>query len=240
MAFGSGVEISIRFVLSGTEPGSDVPLSTIELSKLLALQACVVVFAVFLAGTALTLMKSEGVTWRERLGRRQRDAQGVEGVAAAFTAVLTVGLVSAYATQLLGVSGEGLPSGPETGTTLQIVAASLLAGLSEELLVLALPCIIVRHMVGPERRVWFAVGVVGLVALRMAYHLYQGPSAIQHLPWALAMIWVFYTYGQVLAMILAHTLFDVLVFSSSIDGWFIWTLLVATPLLTQNRPQRST
>lgn len=86
-----------------------------------------------------------------------------------------------------------------------ILKTGVLAPVSEELLVVALPLMILRR----EAPRWLkgrrlVVVVTVLVAARMAYHLYQGVYSLTHLPWALATVLLYITYRAVWPIIIAH------------------------------------
>lgn len=84
------------------------------------------------------------------------------------------------------------------------------AGLDEELIVLALPVVLLRA--GWPRllhRRWPLVAVVaGLVAARMAYHLYYGTFAFALVPWALVAALLYIRWGQVWPLIIEHAFYN--------------------------------
>lgn len=97
-----------------------------------------------------------------------------------------------------------------------IAATSLLAGITEEVLALAVPVLFAGYVLsrGPEwlrRRRTPAIWALGatLVAVRMTYHLYQGSAAVSHLPWAVATVALYLHTRRLLPIVVAHVVADV-------------------------------
>lgn len=228
VAYGLGVYTSLQYVAGRHDVRTGAAPTPAEISASLAGSACLVLFALLVSAIAITRLQPFGVTWRDWLGLDSRG--GLEGALAAFVAVFTAGLAGWLAVSLLGQTGGGLPTGLEGGTLRQVAVAGLVAGVGEELVVLALPCIVLRCAARHLRPGWILAALVGLVLARMAYHLYQGPSALAHVPWAAAMIWAFYRYGQVWSLVLAHVVFDWVVMGTDALPVAVWVLLAVLPL----------
>lgn len=90
------------------------------------------------------------------------------------------------------------------------------AAFGEELIVVAVPVMILRYFeprigAGRTRLLvragWVGCGLTGFVAMRVAYHLYQGTAVIWLLPWAIWTVWAFWRWrhpGLLLGLIAAH------------------------------------
>ena len=81
---------------------------------------------------------------------------------------------------------------------------ALMAGPTEEIVVLLLPLVLLR-----AGRLPWSVVIAGCLALRLAYHVYYGVPALGLEVWALAMIFIYLRTRAVLGMIIAHTMWDV-------------------------------
>lgn len=85
----------------------------------------------------------------------------------------------------------------------------LVAGLGEELLVLALPVVLLRHSAPRWLARHGALVIVLLVALRMSYHVHYGVWALSLVPWAAAVAWLYLRFGRVWPLILQHAGYDI-------------------------------
>lgn len=134
------------------------------------------------------------------------------------------------------------------------VATSVIAGLVEELCALAVPIWIAERVISTcnasprSRRIVLATLGVVLVAVRIAYHLYQGPPAFGHLLWAVATVALYLRTRQLAPIIVAHIFTDLVGFFStplSLDSAWLWvaiqlapTLLAGAGLLALDRRRR--
>lgn len=156
------------------------------------------------------------------------------------------GCVAAGAALTLQLAGRGLdqvfdlvtPPGTSAGRTPAPVfvdaAYGSLAGLSEELIVLALPLTVIRLLAPRWLRGWrLALPVVVLAVARLLYHLYQGWDAVllTHVLWAPGMVLVYLWCRRVWPLIVQHAAFNLGLIPLS-QGWWDtpvwWTVSVST------------
>lgn len=86
------------------------------------------------------------------------------------------------------------------------------AAVGEEFIVLALPVVLVRYTTPHllTRRAGVVAVVIGLVILRMAYHLYYEQSALMLVPWAVVTALLYLRIGRVWPLIIAHAAYNTL------------------------------
>lgn len=132
---------------------------------------------------------------------------------------------------------------------LEAAVASTRAGITEEILQLALPTGTIILLAGavnayrarrsktpfPTRSIWIIAGIVGVLSssfLRGVGHLYQGEtSAVSGLIWGAALAGVFLWVRSIWPLVLSHVLYDLSVASySSLTGLTV-QLVVAPALL---------
>lgn len=82
---------------------------------------------------------------------------------------------------------------------------SLLAGVQEEILVLAFPIVVLR-ITGVR---WRWIGAY-CVAARVSFHIYYGWTAAFLALWAITMVYLFAHYRGLLGVIVGHSLYDTL------------------------------
>lgn len=166
-------------------------------------------------GATETLGKAAQREWW--WGRRaSRPGANALSVAVFFGSVV----IGAVLVQLLhSAGGPALASGSQ-GPWTYVTLTALGAGVGEELVVVALPVVLVRFC-WPGRR-WSTGAAVGFVALlaclRLAYHLYYGPSTLTLVLWAVAVPIVYLKVGKVWPLILCHLAYDLWV-NVTIPGW---------------------
>ena len=95
--------------------------------------------------------------------------------------------------------------------------AALLAGPTEEIVVLVVPLVFLRA----ARWRWPAV-ITAMLVLRLAYHVYYGVPAVGLMVWAVAMIVIYLRTHAVVGLIVAHSLWDVMGMVA-----LHWSLIVA-------------
>ncbi|MFJ4679176.1 type II CAAX prenyl endopeptidase Rce1 family protein [Kitasatospora sp. NPDC088783] len=106
-------------------------------------------------------------------------------------------------------------SGTGTGSTLWgDAAASVAAGISEEIVVLVLPVLAARRIaqavVGVRLRRAGAVALVlVLVVARLSYHLEYGLAVVSLVPWAAVCVLLYLRSGTVLPFMVAHAAYDI-------------------------------
>lgn len=142
--------------------------------------------------------------WPWKRQRRRLSATDVAVVAGGSGVVLLLVVVGSMAiaqplhtVNLINYQVGGIP-GPPPAVWMQ----SADAGISEELLVLAVPVTVLRYL---RARLWPALVV--LVCLRLAYHLYYGwIGVIWLLPWAVGAALVYWRWRSplLLAVVIVH------------------------------------
>lgn len=110
--------------------------------------------------------------------------------------------------RVLDLNPPGVLEAASEATLWHEVASAVLAGVGEELLVLALPVVLLRRYFGHLSGAGPVVLFVGLVAMRMSYHLYYEAWAFAHLPWAIVITALYLKFGVVWPLILAHAGFN--------------------------------
>ena len=133
-------------------------------------------------------------------------ALGLAVAAASYVAILVVYFSFAAAFGLPTVEEAYAPEivGPELDL-LTILAVSTLNPVFEEIFV----CGYLITVVKETRGLWPAINASA--ALRLLYHLYQGPAAIvQILPLGLVFVYWYARTGRLWPLVIAHALFDAL------------------------------
>lgn len=160
-----------------------------------------------LALAAVAVLLTSRAAAREWLIGRPRPPRG----AGVITAAATIGaLLAGYWLML----ATGIPQNPaataDGGPLGYQLVRSVAAGVGEELIVLALPVVLLRHTAPAvlRRRAGLVAVVGGLVLLRMAYHLYYEEWAAALLPWALATALVYLWAGRVWPLVLTHASYN--------------------------------
>lgn len=198
-AFGPGIATSIWLLFS--EPAASTvsdPLGSL-ITGLWFLSAGLV----FAFGATRAL--AGGDVTREWL-RGRPDAQPGSGLLSAGGALLA--LLIGYAL-FVALSPELRTQSADGPLWFELTWRVLVAGLGEELLVLALPVVLLRHS-APR---WLArhgtLVIVLLVALRMSYHVHYGVWALSLLPWAATAAWLYLRFGRVWPLIFQHAGYDI-------------------------------
>ena len=120
-----------------------------------------------------------------------------------------------FAEVLGGVINAALQTGhyptsqPNAPELIFATAASIQAGVVEELVVLAFAVVTLRQA---GRPLW-EVTIVVLV-LRGSYHIYYGPGVLGILVWAALFYWIYLRTGNVLVLMVAHAGWDAVGFLS--------------------------
>jgi hypothetical protein len=135
---------------------------------------------------------------RPAVGRaaRMRDVNLAAVVVAG--GVLTAGVMTAIAS----VTGYAVASG--LGWSWYAVVLALLAGPLEEVVVLAVPVLLLRSARQPLWRI-----ALLLLALRLSYHVYYGWPSVGIVVWGVVALTVYWRTGRVLPVVIAHSGWDV-------------------------------
>ncbi len=151
-----------------------------------------------------------------------------------------------FAEVLGGVINAALQTGhyptsqPNAPELIFATAASIQAGVVEELVVLAFAVVTLRQA---GRPLW-EVTIVVLV-LRGSYHIYYGPGVLGILVWAALFYWIYLRTGNVLVLMVAHAGWDAVGFLSQrwpgvagvgvLFAIAIWIAAPVTWLVERNR-----
>ncbi len=154
-----------------------------------------------------------------------------------------------FAEVLGGVINAALQTGhyptsqPNAPELIFAMAASIQAGVVEELVVLAFAVVTLRQA---GRPLW-EVTIVVLV-LRGSYHIYYGPGVLGILVWAALFYWIYLRTGNVLVLMVGHAGWDAVGFLSQrwpgvagvgvLFAIAIWIAAPITWLVERNRPRR--
>ena len=142
---------------------------------------------------------------RDWFERRLWWRSSIVYLAALMVSVIVMGLLS-------GLRGSGdypEAEGADLVRALSIVPQSLMAGIGEELLLVAF-LVVAMERLGANGPTIYVVAVV----LRIAFHLYYGPPVMGLVIWALVAVWIFRRTRTVMPLIIVHTLWDVNALSS--------------------------
>ena len=102
------------------------------------------------------------------------------------------------------LGGGQYPFARGTWAALPAVLLALGAGPTEELALLALPVVLLRQAREPVWR-----GALVLVSVRLSFHIYYGIGVLGLSVWAVVVLALFLRTGRALPLIVAHSLFDV-------------------------------
>jgi hypothetical protein len=158
--------------------------------------------------------KKAGWTWTElgvaRLPRTWSERRLWWRSAIVYVAALWAsGIIMALLSGLNGSGGYPTEEGADAARILGILPQSLMAGIGEELLLVAF-LVVAMERLGAKAPLIYTVAVI----LRLAFHLYYGPAAIGLVLWALVAVWIFRRTRLVMPLIIVHTLWDVNALSS--------------------------
>ncbi|KNX35862.1 hypothetical protein VV01_21535 [Luteipulveratus halotolerans] len=203
VSYGLGVLASVVILRDGYGAGTSA--STMADGPLLLSECVLIGLGLLLAGCAAgALGRSALREWA--VGRRPRRP-GAGALAAGLVTVANLVGFWLFA----WINPPEPPQDPATHALWYDLIRPMVSGaLGEELIVLALPVIVIRRT-APRflQRPRSLVLVLGaLVLMRLAYHLYQGVWAGSHLPWAVAAVLLYRWTGRVWPQIAAHAFWD--------------------------------
>lgn len=229
-AYGLAIIKSIDVLLHGYGSTTVSHASQRDDVRTPVLASCLLVVALTLASMAVRLVGAPQCEWL--IGTTPaRRGRGIFTVGALM-------LSSVAGVYLVADAGAAVgPTNPvHHALWFDLVFAVTQGALGEELLVLALPLVLIRHAAPHvlERRSSIARVVAVGVALRLAYHLYQGVWSLSHILWAAAAIVLYLWSGRVWPQIIAHALYDVVAVlwnHDAIGGGVQWLALIAFPLV---------
>ena len=153
---------------------------------------------------AVPLLAREAPSW----GRPRPSGKRVLRTLLAFCLAWLALLAGGIAMRMLGSLPHPVDRATWEGVPGLVVA--VLAGPTEEIVVLVVPLVFLRAARWP----WWAV-LTTMIALRLAYHVYYGFPVIGFALWAAAMVLIYLRTHAVLGLILAHSTWDIGVMCAS-------------------------
>ncbi|MFC4309535.1 CPBP family intramembrane glutamic endopeptidase [Steroidobacter flavus] len=203
-AFGYFVVASVTAVFSpDISSAAAAPVSDAELLGL-------VTYEIFLLALIGPFLVMRGWRWSDvGMAPTLQDT----GMGLVLTAAGYMGYIAAWSVYSVFISQDGDAVPIETGVQASTaVLLSVVNGFFEELFV----CGYLINALKKRRSVVFAINVS--VAIRLAYHLYQGPIAVPSiLPMALIFGYWFAKTGRLWPLVVAHALMDFLALSPYIE-----------------------
>jgi len=172
--------------------------------------------------------KKAGWTWSElgvaRLPRTWSERRLWWRSAIVYVAALWVsGIIMALLSGLKGSGDYPTEEGADAARIIGILPQSLMAGIGEELLLVAF-LVVAMERLGARAPLIYTVAVI----LRLAFHLYYGPAAIGLVLWALVAVWIFRRTRLVMPLIFVHVLWDVNALSAEFLPVFTGLIMLAT------------
>jgi len=158
-----------------------------------------------------------GIGWPRRADGRPGAAQSLRIAAWAVAALGVGGTVTA---ELAGRHHLVQPVHQDYGYFIFTMAASLAAGVVEELVVLAFVVTTLRQARRPLAEI-----LVVAILLRCSYHDYYGLGVAGIAIWAAVFIWLFLRTGSVLPMLVVHVLWDMSIYAG--ERWDVALVLRA-------------
>jgi len=148
--------------------------------------------------------RSLGLGWPGGRGGTSGAAQSLRVAVWAILALLAGGIVTVA---LAHGNKLGQPAHQDTSYLIYTMAASLTAGVVEEMVVLAFVVTTLRQAARPLPEI-----VLVAVLLRCSYHDYYGLGMIGIAIWAAVFVWLFLRAGSVLPLIAVHVVWDANIF----------------------------
>ncbi|MGI3784139.1 MAG: CPBP family intramembrane glutamic endopeptidase [Janthinobacterium lividum] len=152
-----------------------------------------------------------GFSWSDLGIRGPHDRRVLRGLALSCVAYFLMWVAFFVFGSLPRLGEPALTSAARSHPALWVLVYSLLAGVGEEVLIVAVPVAVMTVLRWP-----WAVQILVLVVLRTPFHLYYGYTAI-----VLAVIWsvlywlLYSRYRWIWPLVAAHTLYDCVVSSSA-------------------------
>lgn len=187
--FGYGTVVAIKYLLAPWRPRqylSFAPVGADLLKDYVPQVAAAVLLFAFVRRWSGTSRRGAGLAWPVPGPRPARQVVGWT-----LCGFFALGLFSAWATWMQGsgagpwTRNAGMP--PEPWQVLDGLAGAVRAAVTEEIVVVAVPVLLLR---AAGRRIGPLVIVV-LLAARLSYHLYYGWGALGVLVWAALFLWLY-------------------------------------------------
>lgn len=181
---------------------------------------------------AVTVLLSgrRGITPRTLGLGLPRMADGGVAVGVAFRlgvwAIVTLAVGGVITGALAGSHHLAQPVVQDNSYLMYATAASLGAGVVEEVVVLAFVVTTLRQAGRPLAEI-LAVAVL----LRCSYHDYYGPGVIGIAVWAAVFVWLFLRTGSVIPLVVVHFLWDATIFWAQRWSWLNAARVIAALLL---------
>jgi hypothetical protein len=207
--FGYGTVVAIKYLLAPWRSRQYLSFASVGADLLKdyvpQVAAAVLLFA-FVRRWSGTGRRGAGLAWPVPGPRPARQVVGWT-----LCGFLALCLFSAWATWMQG-SGAGpwtrsAGTPPEPWQVLDGLASAVRAAVTEEIVVVAVPVLLLR---AAGRRIGPLVIVV-LLAARLSYHLYYGWGSLGVLVWAPLFLWLYIARETLWPLIAAHVVFDGLI-----------------------------
>lgn len=169
---------------------------------------------------AVALLAREAPSWARPIHPGPRWVQELKASGLAFLAIYAGSITASL------IGPARYPTSHAATAAWPNLVNSLLAGPTEEIVVLVMPIVFLRAAKWP----WWAVITAGL-ALRLAYHVYYGYPALGLLVWALPMMFIYLRSHAVVGMILAHSYWDLSITTTFFVSRAIGALMLWIPAL---------
>ncbi|HEX5190827.1 MAG TPA: CPBP family intramembrane glutamic endopeptidase [Streptosporangiaceae bacterium] len=171
-----------------------------------------------------------GLRWPRRRDGRAGAVQSMRIGVWAIAALLAGGAT----TSALAMGNKlGQPAHQDASYLIYTLAASLTAGVVEEMVVLAFVITTLRQAGRPTAEILLVA-----VLLRCSYHDYYGLGVIGIAVWATVFVWLFLRTGSVLPLIVVHVLWDANIFLGQrwhevqVATAYVWIMLVLIAAIT--------
>lgn len=174
--------------------------------------------AALAVAVTVLLSSRRGITPRTLGLGLPRTADGGVAVASAFRmgvwAVVTLAVGGTITAVLAGHHQLVQPVVHDNSYLMYTTAASVAAGVIEEIVVLAFLVTTLRQAGRPIAEI-----VAVAVLLRCSYHDYYGPGVVGIAVWAAVFVWLFLRTGSVIPLVVVHFLWDVTIFWAQRWHW---------------------
>lgn len=199
--WGDGTLSAIAYLTGQYQPGSSIPRPWVE-SSIKAFQIFSIGLALILAGLLLTFIakksiKPLGLTLP--VGRKQWINEFRLGL-------ITIPIIMVSFQLGAEIFGEASYPGADAGggaTFIPLLVSMLMAGPTEEILLVAVPVVVLRA----ANQSWTRIFLVCLT-MRLIFHIYYGWNSITLLIWAITVLVLFTRHHRILGIIVSHSAFD--------------------------------
>jgi membrane protease YdiL (CAAX protease family) len=192
--------------------------------------AFAILITVLLSGRRGIRPRWLGFSWPRKRDGRAGAGQSMRIGVWAIAALLAGGAI----TSALAMGNKlGQPAHQDASYLIYTLAASLTAGVVEEMVVLAFVVTTLRQAGRPVPEILLVA-----VLLRCSYHDYYGLGVIGIAVWATVFVWLFLRTGSVLPLVVVHVLWDANIFLGQrwhevqVATAYVWIMLVLIAAIT--------